>query len=329
MTTTADELRDEVRAPLRGVRAGGDRGTDGCGCGSGVVLRRRRERRARSSARRCTTPSSAASSPTRRALASLGCGNPTAVADLHEGETVLDLGSGGGIDVILSAKRVGPTGTAYGLDMTDEMLALAQQNAARGRRRERALPEGRDRGDPAAGGLGRRRHLELRDQPLDRQGGGADRDRARAQARRAHRRSATSSPKTSLSPAERAERGSLRRLHRGRALEGRVRGRARGGRLRARLRSSSPTRSPTACTARSSRRRRLASRSARAAGDPARGAGGLLLMRSRCSRCARRRADRHVRARLRRRRRDHGRREDACARPRRRRDHVRARDHGR
>jgi ubiquinone/menaquinone biosynthesis C-methylase UbiE len=62
-------------------------------------------------------------------LASLGCGNPTAVADLREGEAVLDLGSGGGIDVILSAKRVGPTGRAYGLDMTDEMLALAQQNA--------------------------------------------------------------------------------------------------------------------------------------------------------------------------------------------------------
>src|SRR5207248_3758265 len=66
--------------------------------------------------------------PDAAALASLGCGNPTAVAELHEGETVLDLGSGGGIDVILSAKRVGPTGIAYGLDMTDEMLALAQQN---------------------------------------------------------------------------------------------------------------------------------------------------------------------------------------------------------
>jgi arsenite methyltransferase len=61
--------------------------------------------------------------------ASLGCGVPTAVADLHEGETVLDLGSGGGIDVILSARRVGSTGTAYGVDMTDEMLALAQRNA--------------------------------------------------------------------------------------------------------------------------------------------------------------------------------------------------------
>ena len=61
-------------------------------------------------------------------LASLGCGNPTALAELHPGDVVLDLGSGGGIDVLLSAQRVGPTGTAYGLDMTDEMLALAQEN---------------------------------------------------------------------------------------------------------------------------------------------------------------------------------------------------------
>ena len=67
--------------------------------------------------------------PDAAVLASLGCGNPTAVAELRQGETVLDLGSGGGIDVILSAKRVGPTGVAYGLDMTDEMLALARQNA--------------------------------------------------------------------------------------------------------------------------------------------------------------------------------------------------------
>ena len=64
-------------------------------------------------------------------LASLGCGNPTAVADLHEGERVLDLGSGGGIDVLLSAKRVGPTGFAYGVDMTTEMLDLARENAAK------------------------------------------------------------------------------------------------------------------------------------------------------------------------------------------------------
>ena len=69
--------------------------------------------------------------PDTAVLASLGCGNPTAVAELHAGETVLDLGSGGGIDVLLSARRVGPNGTAYGLDMTDEMLELARANQAR------------------------------------------------------------------------------------------------------------------------------------------------------------------------------------------------------
>src|SRR6476660_2114336 len=66
--------------------------------------------------------------PEAAVLASLGCGNPTALAELKEGETVLDLGSGGGIDVLLSARRVGPTGKAIGLDMTDEMLALAREN---------------------------------------------------------------------------------------------------------------------------------------------------------------------------------------------------------
>jgi arsenite methyltransferase len=66
--------------------------------------------------------------PEKAVLASLGCGNPTALAELHEGEVVLDLGSGGGIDVLLSARRVGPSGKAYGLDMTEEMLALAREN---------------------------------------------------------------------------------------------------------------------------------------------------------------------------------------------------------
>ncbi len=70
----------------------------------------------------------AAAVPAEAVLASLGCGNPTALAELNAGDVVLDLGSGGGIDVLLSAKRVGPTGKAYGLDMTDEMLALAREN---------------------------------------------------------------------------------------------------------------------------------------------------------------------------------------------------------
>ena len=80
----------------------------------------------RRSARGCTPRSNATSCPDAAVLASLGCGNPTAVADLHPGERVLDLGSGGGIDVLLSARRVGPTGRAFGVDMTDEMLALAR-----------------------------------------------------------------------------------------------------------------------------------------------------------------------------------------------------------
>ena len=91
MSTTDVQLREEVRRRYATLASGGS-----C-CGDGNL--------------------------------SLGCGNPTAVAELREGETVLDLGSGGGIDVILSAKRVGPSGRAYGLDMTDEMLALARKNA--------------------------------------------------------------------------------------------------------------------------------------------------------------------------------------------------------
>ena len=132
MSSTADELREEVRRRYAESAKAVTGEGEGCGCGSGS----------------CCDDDSAASAvgstrfgevlyeaeqrgelPDAAVLASLGCGNPTAVADLHEGETVLDLGSGGGIDVILSAKRVGPTGRAYGLDMTDEMLALARRNA--------------------------------------------------------------------------------------------------------------------------------------------------------------------------------------------------------
>ena len=114
-------------------------------------------------------PRTATRCPDAAQLASLGCGNPTAVADLHEGETVLDLGSGGGIDVLLSARRVGPTGKAYGLDMTDEMLDLARaQRSARPASRTSSSSRAH-RGRPAARRLGRRRHLQLRDQPLRRQ----------------------------------------------------------------------------------------------------------------------------------------------------------------
>jgi arsenite methyltransferase len=125
-TTTASELREEVRRRYAESARAVREGTSGCGCGSssccegeadalfGEALYDLEQR---------------GELPDAAALASLGCGNPTAVAELHEGETVLDLGSGGGIDVILSAKRVGPTGRVFGLDMTDEMLALARVTA--------------------------------------------------------------------------------------------------------------------------------------------------------------------------------------------------------
>jgi SAM-dependent methyltransferase len=129
MSTTAAELREEVRRRYAESARAVTEGSEPCGCGSGEC---------------CAEAASDGTSfveafydaeqrgelPGAAVLAALGCGNPTAVADLHEGEVVLDLGSGGGIDVILSARRVGPTGTAYGLDMTDEMLALARSNAA-------------------------------------------------------------------------------------------------------------------------------------------------------------------------------------------------------
>jgi len=120
MTTTADTLREEVRRRYAETAISViETGRGCCGDGSsdasfGEALYDAEER---------------GELPDKAALASLGCGNPTAVAELREGETVLDLGSGGGIDVILSARRVGPTGRAYGLDMTDEMLSLAQRNA--------------------------------------------------------------------------------------------------------------------------------------------------------------------------------------------------------
>ncbi len=135
--TDRDTLREQVRARYAAAAAKVAIGRGGCGCGQPADC---------GCGDGCCGTVATASEPGFGAelyaaldrdqlpdsavLASLGCGNPTAVADLHEGETVLDLGSGGGIDVLLSARRVGPAGRAYGLDMTEEMLALARRNAA-------------------------------------------------------------------------------------------------------------------------------------------------------------------------------------------------------
>lgn len=116
--TIKQAVRERYGAAARAV-TGGALGDCGCGCASGPEDEISRD---------LYTIGEASELPATAVAASLGCGNPTALAELREGETVLDLGSGGGIDVLLSARRVGPTGKAYGLDMTDDMLALAREN---------------------------------------------------------------------------------------------------------------------------------------------------------------------------------------------------------
>jgi arsenite methyltransferase len=129
MSTSTEELRDEVRRRYAEAAVAAERGGCGCNDDGGCCGNVGCGGEEGSFGEALYTVEQRGELPDAAALASLGCGNPIAVADLNEGEVVLDLGSGGGIDVILSAKRVGPTGRAYGVDMTDEMLALAQRNA--------------------------------------------------------------------------------------------------------------------------------------------------------------------------------------------------------
>ena len=122
MTTSGQDIRRVVREKYA-ASARSAASAEGCGCGCGTA-----EPDGFGAALYAETEAKAA--PPAAVRASLGCGVPTAVADLHEGETVLDLGSGGGADVIISARRVGPAGRAIGVDMTDEMLQLARRHAA-------------------------------------------------------------------------------------------------------------------------------------------------------------------------------------------------------
>jgi SAM-dependent methyltransferase len=124
MNVTSDSLREEVRRRYAEAARGAAEG-EGYGCGGGACC----EGNTKDFGEALYGAEQRDELPDTAVLASLGCGNPTAIAELREGETVLDLGSGGGIDVILSAKRVGPSGLAFGLDMTDEMLDLARRNA--------------------------------------------------------------------------------------------------------------------------------------------------------------------------------------------------------
>jgi ubiquinone/menaquinone biosynthesis C-methylase UbiE len=127
-----DEIRDVVRERYAGAARSVQEGKPGCcgpsesSCGCGTDIPDACGETGFGSS--IYNPEDRDALPDAAKLASLGCGNPTAVAELREGETVLDLGSGGGIDVLLSARRVGPTGKAYGLDMTNEMLELARRN---------------------------------------------------------------------------------------------------------------------------------------------------------------------------------------------------------
>jgi arsenite methyltransferase len=129
MATSADELREQVRRRYAEAATAANAGGCGCEDDGGCWGNAACDGEDGAFGEALYDAEQRGELPEAATLASLGCGNPTAVAELREGETVLDLGSGGGIDVILSAKRVGRNGVAYGLDMTDEMLALAQQNA--------------------------------------------------------------------------------------------------------------------------------------------------------------------------------------------------------
>lgn len=122
MSDTQQDLREQVRAGYAAAARRVSEGGGGCCSGEGIEVDA-------SFGAGLYAEEEREQLPAQALAASLGCGNPTAVAELREGERVLDLGSGGGIDVLLSARRVGPTGRAYGLDMTDEMLALALANA--------------------------------------------------------------------------------------------------------------------------------------------------------------------------------------------------------
>ena len=130
--THTDDLRDLVRDRYAAAAAAVGSGSGASCCGPGDALAAISDTdESDIFGPGLYQPDQTADLPEEAVLASLGCGNPLAVADIREGERVLDLGSGGGIDVLLSARRVGATGFAYGLDMTDEMLSLARDNAAR------------------------------------------------------------------------------------------------------------------------------------------------------------------------------------------------------
>ena len=247
-TSAAEELREEVRRRYAEAARSVSEGSSGC-CGSGSCCADGSEA---DFGEALYSVEQRGELPDAAALASLGCGNPVAVAELREGETVLDLGSGGGIDVILSAKRVGATGIAYGLDMTDEMLALARRNAEEAGVRNAIFLKGVIEDVPLP--------AESVDVVISNCVVNLSTDKAAvlteiARVLRPGGRVGISDvvAEDRLGPDGARRARQLRRLHRRGALGLGVRGRARGGGVRRRRASSSRTRSRTGCTARSSR----------------------------------------------------------------------------
>ena len=246
---------------------------DGCGCSAGAAAGRRRAPRGRPRALRGGGDAAEAGSPllrraavitdeqrgrsapasttrrpralpdaarSRRSAAAIRPPSPTCTRARPSSTSA----PGGGIDVLLSARRVGPTGKAYGLDMTDEMLELARAEPGRGRSRERRVRQGDDRGDPAARRLGRRDHLQLRHQPLRRQAAGPPRGGAGPATRRPVR-GQRRRRRSRHGRGDAARHAAVDRLHRRSADPGRVRARAGRGRASRRSRSARPTASTT------------------------------------------------------------------------------------
>ena len=218
-----EEIREAVRSRYAAAADSVAREGDASCCGTGTVLN---DAEAQVFGVGLYDEGERGELPDTATMASLGCGNPTAVAELGAGETVLDLGSGGGIDVLLSAKRVGPTGRAYGLDMTDEMLALARENQRKAGVENVEWLRGEIEAIPLPDRVGRRGDLQLRNQPLRRQATGAGRGGAgpetgwaprglRRDRRRGHGRG------------DAGRHGALDRLHRRSADPSRVRAGAR------------------------------------------------------------------------------------------------------
>ena len=259
--TGKDEIREAVReryaAAASSVEGGAPLLRTLGGRGRIVRLRHRRPGRLRRmrSGRRSTRSPTATRFPTPRSSPRSAAATRPRSPSCTRARPCSTSARAAASTCLLSARRVGPSGKAYGVDMTDEMLELARAKPARGGRRERRVPEGDDRGGPAARRLGRRGDLQLRDQPLRRQAGASSARRRGCCGRAGASRSPTSSPTPDMDEATRRDMAQWTGCIAGALTEEEFRARPRGGRLRATSRSARPTASTTRPARRSSGRR--------------------------------------------------------------------------